>query len=561
MHARASSPSWFEEALCCGPFSQRLFREGRHKHVSLRRDEKSVTGVWSDEPGLTISPSLRPHPRPVSHPRADRTAGRTETNAYWSRRMPQGQSAKNSTSSRRHRHRSHHVYSRSDSSTLVEPRFAPPPGKLKRSRHLIWRRMRASILSGSRFSSLVSLSAKTRASRRPQISAPTDFRHLESSSFSFPVVTNKEQQSQQEIQTCRKLPPPAHLQRGSVHHNIDDASGEDEKNGDYTTTAPLRVHIRNSNRDEDACESPAMQSRHPRRLAVVEDNRSGPVNSDCHETCQKSQGESARPLDIPEFSRLRPHSSPADVGRVASLKVEMEKLHAEIDSAAEGRAPLMIHSRPSTAYQMFTNKDMPQPWMLFPSTFHEAPTVPAIPSTAPSFAERLCIERPRTAPPRTSTYRERQRSAALEPTTTTSVSPVSMTFAASIAAAAAKVTRAKRSASAQRYESNNGMASSTNVSVATTLPLLHTPLRKKKPFYHKAPRLSLAGDDSQEKMSRSADDTGYARGLNFASVTSTPTLTSAATMTALTTPLTTPTILSEADASLAAVILKTGASA
>ncbi|CAK7265655.1 hypothetical protein SEPCBS57363_001693 [Sporothrix epigloea] len=410
---------------------------------------------------------------------------------------------------------------------------------MKRSRRSFRRRMR--------FSSLESLSAKSRTSRRPQISAPTDFRHLESSSFSFPVVTIK--------------PPPAPVQRGPVHHDIDDASGDNEKSGDNTITASLRVHTRNGSRGEDACESPTMSSRHPRRLAVAGDNPTGHVSSDCPESRQKSQAESARPLDNPEFSRLRSHSSPVDVGRVASLKVEMEKLHAEIDSAAEGQVPFTTKSRPSTAYQMFTNKDMPQPWMLFPSTFHEAPTVLAIPAMAPSFAERLCTERPRTAPPRSSTYRARQRSASFGPTTATSVSPVSMTFAASIAAAAAKVARTKRPASARKHVSNNDTASSTNVSVAPTLPLMHhPPLRKKKTFHHAAPRLSLAGDGSQEMMARSTGDIGHAHGLNFDSVTSTPALTSAATMASLTTPLATPTISSEANASLAAVILKTGAS-
>ncbi|CAK7218929.1 hypothetical protein SCUCBS95973_003649 [Sporothrix curviconia] len=682
MYAEApSSPSWFDKlASCCGPPSPRLPQQGRNK--LLRRGEKdsaAAAAIWSDEPALTPPPSFGPHPRPVDLSRANTTASRTAADArrtQWpsQQQSSPGQTANKSIKTSRDGPRSRHGYSRSGSSTLMGPGTGPRPSAGSRSSHSLRRRMQTSSSSFSRFPLPASLSASSHSSRRPQISAPTNFRHLESGTFVFPALPQEEQQqiqqyqreqfhqmSQQEKQEQQQqqqeqhetafreqqqafqqqylqhyqeqyrqqyqqqfqrrppsfqpldftthLPSPlyASFQRATVYYNEgQDGEGNDnngnnnddsyDDSGDAITMPP-RAHTRASSRginddgndddddddDDDDLNidrnivshdrSHSTMSFHlPRRPVGAGSIRAGSVNSNHRTETRNNEGSSVPPA-IPQRSRLRSHSSPvveSMVERIASAMIEMEKLQAEIDSVVE-RQSIYINSRPSTAYGMVAGEDLPPPLMAFPASFEEVPTVPAIPATAPSFAERLSTERPKTAPPRSSFYggpafsggeaplqplqqplqqqqQQQQPSASLGSLATAGKSTVSLASAASVASAAAKAAKAKAKASASARNMNNitsmnNSASSlartgnrhgdgpringrpVDVPLAPPLPLvLRPPLRKKKSFSRVSHWLSFDNNNGHENngVAPSRGGGGDAGGLSFDSVTNMP---------------------------------------
>lgn len=93
--------------------------------------------------------------------------------------------------------------------------------------------------------------------------------------------------------------------------------------------------------------------------------------------------------------------------RVASAMLEVERLQQQIDSAIE-RQSLYVNSRPSTPHSV--TRMIPGETFVLPgpdahllmniSDLEPMPSVPALPPSAPSFAERLNseIDRPHTAP-------------------------------------------------------------------------------------------------------------------------------------------------------------------
>ncbi|KAM0328119.1 hypothetical protein ACHAQA_005522 [Verticillium albo-atrum] len=95
------------------------------------------------------------------------------------------------------------------------------------------------------------------------------------------------------------------------------------------------------------------------------------------------------PPRVPPKSRARAYTSP-NVDemkvRIASAMNEVEKLQREIDSAIERQSLYAASSRPSTSHSMALTDMEPMP------------SIPALPPAAPSFSERLSLERPRTAP-------------------------------------------------------------------------------------------------------------------------------------------------------------------
>ncbi|GKT45655.1 uncharacterized protein ColSpa_05836 [Colletotrichum spaethianum] len=104
------------------------------------------------------------------------------------------------------------------------------------------------------------------------------------------------------------------------------------------------------------------------------------------------------PPKIPPKSRARSQTSASTERmkeRIASAMLEVDKLQREIDLVME-RQSIYISSRPSTAHSMAKTVHDEEP----------IPTVPALPPSAPSFAERLNpgAERPHTAPPRPPVY-------------------------------------------------------------------------------------------------------------------------------------------------------------
>lgn len=221
------------------------------------------------------------------------------------------------------------------------------------------------------------------ASRRPLISAPSNFRHVHSSSFHFPVVQephdiepwhfNDSSSSSFrplelsihssdhhmspilphfEFPRAIATPPPAYLPDGpEVEHEL-------MRQRSYSSS--LSFHV------------PRKQLPDGSPLAVQED----------------------APPQIPPRApgRARAHTSP-EVDRikerVAGAMLEMERLQRQIEEVIE-RQSIYSSSRPSTAHSMARTVPDLEPM----------PSVPALPPAAPSFAERLHqdIERPLTAP-------------------------------------------------------------------------------------------------------------------------------------------------------------------
>ncbi|KAL2876224.1 hypothetical protein SGCOL_008585 [Colletotrichum sp. CLE4] len=102
------------------------------------------------------------------------------------------------------------------------------------------------------------------------------------------------------------------------------------------------------------------------------------------------------PPKIPPKSRARSQTSSSASAermkeRIAGAMMEVDKLQREIELVME-RQSIYASSRPSTAHSMALTAHDLEP----------IPTVPALPPSAPSFAERLNpgAERPHTAPPR-----------------------------------------------------------------------------------------------------------------------------------------------------------------
>ncbi|CAK7273595.1 hypothetical protein SEPCBS119000_005741 [Sporothrix epigloea] len=507
MRTQSPSRSWLGRSMCCGLHFSRLSQEGHNKLVLLQRSQRHATAGRPSKSGLTVPSTARPHPRRVSRSRSSRAANHTAAGARLSRWMTREQAPGRTSLFGRVAFHSRHGYARSDTSTLVETRPARPRS------YSIRRQLRAAVFLAGR------------SSCRPQISAPTDFRHLESSTFVFPVETRTEEQPEQQAMAQESQPientasPPspstAPSQRDSAHHDDGDTDVREQRN-DETTVSPRAV-ARGKSRGENKCALPAVPPQRPQRPVELESIRLGSFTSDRHEHHLENRSEGASPPVIPELSRLRSQSLPAVVGRV---------------------------------------NDLPQPWMLFPSTFHETPTEQAVPADAPSFAERIRIERPQTAPPLRRGEQQRRPRAVMQ--------SGSMTFAASIAAAASREIRTRASESRRgpiidiaspSTAASNPCNSMDNLiddhagrePMTPSLPLIvRPPLRKKKSFFHETSRLSTY-------QGHSSADNDHTCALNFDSVTTTPALTLAATITTMATPMTTPALPSDAGAPFVAV--------
>lgn len=268
----------------------------------------------------------------------------------------------------------------------------------------------------------------------------------------------------------------------------------------------------------------------------------------------KSAGKTVTPPPptVPPRSRLRSYSSPAAesmVERIAEAMIEMEKLQADIDSVIE-RQSLFGNSRPSTACGQGENIFLSasgQRILTHIPDYDPMPSIPAMPPIAPSFAERLSTERPKTAPPRNNTpvtpirggctaqpsivpaplYLPQRQTGTATPTktspktlptsqsTASRPSEVSMASAASVVSAATAATKAKAAASAWSGSRINGRP--VDVPLAPPLPLvLRPPLRKKKSFSRVSNWL-FPGDSGHKNAGHQ-----HKRGLSFDSVTNLP---------------------------------------
>ncbi|KAJ4385507.1 hypothetical protein N0V93_009935 [Gnomoniopsis smithogilvyi] len=213
------------------------------------------------------------------------------------------------------------------------------------------------------------------------------------------------------------------------------------------------------------------------------------------------------PPRIPPRAKTRPraYTSPsveAIVERIASAIIEKDLLDAEIHSL-KSRASMCM-SRPSTSYGL----DEP------------IPAFPVVPPTAPSFAERVSLDRPRTAPSTQTPFQPPpppQPAPAMPPRRTRPRPPPFPERKSSFKAPQWKPNQPSRSASAPEtqpkqavrasafnshppYTSPKIIDNSIDVSVplAPPLPLiLRPPLRKKKSFSRVSDWLFPAESDKE----------------------------------------------------------------
>ncbi|KAI0478915.1 hypothetical protein GGR56DRAFT_349781 [Xylariaceae sp. FL0804] len=221
------------------------------------------------------------------------------------------------------------------------------------------------------------LSSRTSSpSRRPQISAPSNFRHVHSESFRFP-----EHGGAQRRQRPRSF-RPLELSMYLVHRRLSPLLPIFES---APVTPPPRAFTVSSSDDSYAfshMRSYSSMSFHiPRRPLTS----GGSVFDSPHS--DDSTPQRPEPARLRAYTRTPPPPPKLDalVERVASAMLERDRLQEQIDDVME-RQSIYVSSRPSTAYGLPEMEPMP--------------TIPALPPDAPSFSERLSYDRPRTAPAR-----------------------------------------------------------------------------------------------------------------------------------------------------------------
>lgn len=180
-------------------------------------------------------------------------------------------------------------------------------------------------------------SRSSSSTRRLQISAPTDFRHLHSESFQCPPPAPRPRP-----RSFR----PIELSIYQPHNRLSPILPHLGPDDDFITPPP-RAYTANSSRWDGSSGTTLAHERSysalsfhlPRKHA-----RQGSGISDASMT----------PPRIPPKSRARAYTAPSTeriVKRIASAMIEKERLQAEIDSVMERQSTYM-GSRPSTGYDM-----------------------------------------------------------------------------------------------------------------------------------------------------------------------------------------------------------------
>lgn len=181
-------------------------------------------------------------------------------------------------------------------------------------------------------------SSTTPAPPRPQISAPSNFRHLHSESFNFPQYTQLRNVSRR---------PPIPPQFRPIELSIYMPQNR------LSPILPLF--------DLEAPLPPLPGARYP-------EARSDDFSLDAQRSCSSMSFHIPRkpasslpslledsPPRIPPKARARAYTSPnvdQMKERIASSMIEVEKLQKEIDSVIERQSIYAASSRPSTAYSM-----------------------------------------------------------------------------------------------------------------------------------------------------------------------------------------------------------------
>ncbi|KJZ78070.1 hypothetical protein HIM_02707 [Hirsutella minnesotensis 3608] len=246
------------------------------------------------------------------------------------------------------------------------------------------------------------------ASRRPLISAPTDFRHV-ASGLQQPVVrqpTLRQHARQPSLhQDISPVPPPPQITHrlGNEHpvksRHRSPASLARFASDDTVNSSHAHSSSQSSNNEKNRPLHQGNQSfasfHIPRRQPVEAPPPTITTPSPPIPTIPTIDAEEPPPSIPPKAeTRARPRTAPALDAlkeRVAEAMIEAEMLQRRIDEIAE-RQSLYCNSRPSTSHSMArTLPDSPF-YGLEPM-----PSIPALPPMAPSFADRLKFEsqRPR----------------------------------------------------------------------------------------------------------------------------------------------------------------------
>lgn len=243
------------------------------------------------------------------------------------------------------------------------------------------------------------------SSRRPEISAPSNFRHISSASPSF--IPREPRTPPPKVRPTRNPRPgsfrPLELSIYMVENSPSPILSHFEA---PNVTPPAPVYTPDQV-DEDrplvhqkSVSSSSMSFHVPRRQPWDSSPSSG----------GQTQDEELPPLIPPKSrSRNRGYTS-SDVEsikeRVASAMAEVDKLQKQIDDVIE-RQSIYASSRPSTSHsvahtipsELLTHAAFKGAVQTSPD-LEPMPSIPALPPAAPSFAQRLNSEvgRPRTAP-------------------------------------------------------------------------------------------------------------------------------------------------------------------
>lgn len=330
------------------------------------------------------------------------------------------------------------VIKREQQPTFIPPLYAEPVFSNERSfeQTLERQRGRSRSVKGARSSHGGSVSrsrarwlsrSSSRPRQRPQISAPTNFRHVHSESFQYPSPSDhpsqqcllpqtqpqpqQQEQQQQHIYEQqqqlpkRSRPPSFHPIELSIRASplLPHFVGDENETTTRITPPPPAHIVENNNITQWDISSSTMgpndvdypTSFHLSRHAV------GQV--------QQSSTNSQFPPRIPPKSRARAHTAPSTdimLERIASAMLEKEKLQAEIDELVErqsvykgsrpgspvGYSGMIIYGAPISVQLTNTRQTASESMPVF--------DVPAMPAAAPSFAERVSYDerRPKTAP-------------------------------------------------------------------------------------------------------------------------------------------------------------------
>ncbi|KAJ9427316.1 histidine phosphatase superfamily [Fusarium oxysporum] len=251
------------------------------------------------------------------------------------------------------------------------------------------------------------------SSRRPLISAPSDFRHVSTAADPFLDYPEPTPSRASNLRPAKQLPHrPYRPLELSIYQSDNGVSpimphfeprpANPAPSSDYSgcVSDSQPEEVKPSLEHQKSFSDSPMSFHFPRRQAL------GSAPSSSH-------GEDEIPPLIPPKSPGRPraYSSP-DVEkvkeRVANAMLEVEKLQKQIDDVIE-RQSLYVPSRPPTPHSVA--RTMPgmssiygpgdEPLPPTSSDLEPMPSIPALPPAAPSFAQRLnsdIIERPHTAP-------------------------------------------------------------------------------------------------------------------------------------------------------------------